>query len=141
MKKVLLSLSMLFFANSCFAAVGYVDYSVIYKNLPISQQYQKRIDTKATEVRSYNLQTQTLSKAQTTPEAKAKVIESRKTNLYKIEKEYIDLRYKQEAVVKEKTAAASEIVRAQKGLDMIVDKKSRIAGGVDCTQEVLRAIK
>ncbi len=141
MKKILLSLSVLFVANSCFAAVGYVDYSVIYKNLPISQSYQKRIDTKASEVRNYNLQTQNLMKAQTTPEAKAKIRDSRKSNLYKLEKEYIDLRYKQEAVVKEKTAVAAEIVRAQKGLDMIVDKKSRIAGGVNCTQEVLKAIK
>lgn len=140
MKKLLLALSVMLAAN-CFAAIGYVDYTTIYKNLAISQSYQKRIDTKAQEVRSYNLQTQNLMKAQTTEQAKAKVKEDRKENLYKLEKEYIDLRYKQEAVVKERVIKAAEIVRAQKGLDMIVDKKSRVAGGVDCTQEILRAIK
>lgn len=140
MKKLLLTLSVLLTAN-CFAAVGYVDYTYIYKNLPISKSYQQRIDTKASEVRNYNLQTQNLMKTQSTAELKAKVRDSRKDNLYKLEKEYIDLRYKQEAVVKEKVAKAADIVRAQKGLDMIVDKKSRVSGGVDCTQEILRAIK
>lgn len=140
MKKLLLTLSVLLTAN-CFAAIGYVDYTYIYKNLPISKSYQQRIDTKASEVRNYNLQTQNLMKTQSTAELKAKVRDSRKDNLYKLEKEYIDLRYKQEAVVKEKVAKAADIVRAQKGLDMIVDKKSRVSGGVDCTQEILRAIK
>lgn len=140
MRKILLSLSVLLMAN-CFAAVGFVDYTYIYKNLAISKSYQQRIDTKANEVRSYNLQTQNLMKAQPTAEAKAKVRDTRKENLYKLEKEYIDLRYKQEAVVKEKVSKAADIVRAQKGLDMIIDKKSRVAGGIDCTQDILRAIK
>jgi len=140
MKKILLTLSVLLAAN-CFAAVGYVDYTYIYKNLPISKSYQQRIDTKASEVRNYNLQTQNLMKTQTTAELKAKVRDSRKENLYKLEKEYIDLRYKQEAVVKEKVAKAADIIRAQKGLDMIIDKKSRVSGGVDCTQDILKAIK
>ena len=67
--------------------------------------------------------------------------DSRKENLYKLEKEYIDLRYKQQAVVVEKVERAAEIVRAKKGLDMIVDKKYRVAGGVDCTMDVFKAIK
>ena len=141
MKKVILSLVLLSLSNICFGAIGYVDYNYIYKNLPLSQSYQKRIDIKANEVRSYNLQTQNLMKTQTTEASKAKVKEDRKQNLYKLEKEYIDLRYKQEAVVIDKVKKASDIVRAQKGLDMIIDKKSHISGGVDCTQDVFKAIK
>ena len=143
MKKIFLSVSSLMFllTQASFAQVGYVDYSVIYKKLPVSQQYQKRIDIKAGQVRAYNLETQKQLNVQKTSEAKERIKTSRKDALIKLEREYIDLRYKQESVVKEKVKAASDIVVAKKKLDAIIDKKSVISGGVDCTEEVLKAIK
>mgnify|MGYP001056624179 FL=1 len=141
MKKILLSIMVLLAGQSCFAAIGYIDYSYMYNNIPISKEYKKRADIKAQQVRNYNLATQKSINAQKTLEGKKQVRDSRKENLYKLEKEYIDLRYKQQAVVVEKVERAAEIVRAKKGLDMIVDKKYRVAGGVDCTMDVFKAIK
>lgn len=141
MKKIILSLSIMLSLAALADGIGYVDYDVMYKNIPISKQLQTQIDAKVQEVRAYNKQTSVLSKAQTTKEAKAQVISQRKEGLYKIEKEYIDLRYKQQDIVRAKVKAAATIVRAQKNLDIIIDKKSAIVGGVDCTQEVLKAVK
>jgi len=139
MKKILLTLLALS-SISAFAQVGYVDYDYIYKNLPISQQYQKKINAKAKEVRDYNLETKKMSENKTYDE-KLQINASRKEALYKVEREYIDLRYKQEEVVKAKVQEASNTVLKAKELDMIIDKKSRVAGGVDCTQEIFKAIK
>lgn len=143
MKKIILSLFMFLLSYSIASAqgVGYVDYSVIYKELPISKQLQKQIDLKAQAVRDYNQATKTQLSSKKTEAEKEQVRTSRKAQLIKLEKEYIELRYKQEAVVKAKVKTASDIVLSQKKLDIIIDKKMRVSGGVDCTSDILKAIK
>lgn len=143
MKKIILSLFMFLLSYSIASAqgVGYVDYSVIYKELPISKQLQKQIDLKAQAVRNYNQATKTQLSSKKTEAEKEQVRTSRKAQLIKLEKEYIELRYKQEAVVKAKVKTASDIVLSQKKLDIIIDKKMRVSGGVDCTSDILKAIK
>ena len=143
MKKIILSLFMFLLSYSIASAqgVGYVDYSVIYKELPISKQLQKQIDLKAQAVRDYNQATKTQLSSKKTETEKEQVRTSRKAQLIKLEKEYIELRYKQEAVVKAKVKTASDIVLSQKKLDIIIDKKMQVSGGVDCTSDILKAIK
>lgn len=143
MKKIILSFFMFLLSYSIANAqgVGYVDYSVIYKELPISKQLQKQIDLKAQAVRDYNQATKTQLSSKKTEAEKEQVRTSRKAQLIKLEKEYIELRYKQEAVVKAKVKTASDIVLSQKKLDIIIDKKMRVSGGVDCTSDILKAIK
>lgn len=143
MKKNILSLFMFLLSYSIASAqgVGYVDYSVIYKELPISKQLQKQIDLKAQAVRDYNQATKTQLSSKKTETEKEQVRTSRKAQLIKLEKEYIELRYKQEAVVKAKVKTASDIVLSQKKLDIIIDKKMQVSGGVDCTSDILKAIK
>ncbi len=143
MKKIILSLFMFLLSYSIASAqgVGYVDYSVIYKELPISKQLQKQIDLKAQAVRDYNQATKTQLSSKKTEAEKEQVRTSRKAQLIKLEKEYIELRYKQEAVVKAKVKTASDIVLSQKKLDIIIDKKMQVSGGVDCTSDILKAIK
>ena len=41
----------------------------------------------------------------------------------------------------QKVKTASNIVVAQKKLDIIINDILRVSGGVDCTQDVLKAIK
>lgn len=143
MKKIILSLFMFLLSYSIASAqgVGYVDYSVIYKELPISKQLQKQIDLKAQAVRDYNQATKTQLSSKKTEAEKEQVRTSRKAQLIKLEKEYIELRYKQEAVVKAKVKTASDIILSQKKMDIIIDKKMRVSGGVDCTSDILKAIK
>ena len=143
MKKIILSLFMFLLSYSIASAqgVGYVDYSVIYKELPISKQLQKQIDLKAQAVRDYNQATKTQLSSKKTEAEKEQVRTLRKAQLIKLEKEYIELRYKQEAVVKAKVKTASDIVLSQKKLDIIIDKKMQVSGGVDCTSDILKAIK
>ena len=143
MKKIILSLFMFLLSYSIASAqgVGYVDYSVIYKELPISKQLQKQIDLKAQAVRDYNQATKTQLSSKKTEAEKEQVRTLRKAQLIKLEKEYIELRYKQEAVVKVKVKTASDIVLSQKKLDIIIDKKMQVSGGVDCTSDILKAIK
>lgn len=142
MKKIILTLAMFLFALSVQAqSVGFVDYLVIYKEYGPAKQLQTKIDAKVQEIRTYNKTTADKVKAQKTPEAKSKLVASRKPALQKLEQEYIDLRYKQENLVREKVRAAANIVLKQKNLDAIIDRKSMVAGGVDCTREILKAIK
>lgn len=142
MKKIILTLAMFLFALSVQAqSVGYIDYTVIYKEYAPAKQLQTKIDAKVQEIRTYNKTTSSKIKAQKTNEAKAKVASSRKPALQKLEQEYIDLRYKQEGLVREKVKVAANVVLKQKNLDAIIDKKSIVAGGVDCTRDILKAIK
>lgn len=142
MKKILLTLStVLLTAQISFGAIGYVDYSYIYKNLPISQDYKRRMDIKAQQIRSYNLETNKLIKAQKTNEEKTKINDSRKQQLHTLERDYINLSAKRDAVVQEKVKTASNIVMTNKKLEAILDSRFVITGAVNCTQDVFKAIK
>ena len=140
MKKILFLGALMLLITPAFAAVGYVDYNVIYQKLPISKSYQTKIDAKAEAVRKYNQETKSMLEGKTF-EQRQQINNSRKENLYKIEREYINLRYKQQEVVTAKVKAAADSVLVSKKLDAIVDKKSVISGGVDCTNDILKAIK
>lgn len=143
MKKIILSLFfVLAMVQATYAAgVGYVDYTYIYKNLPLVKKYISQLDAKAQEVKKYNLATKQLIEAQKTTEAKTKVRQSRRAGLDKLEDDYINLKKQMDDMIRAKVKTASDIVISQKKLDAILDKRFVITGGIDCTQEVFKAIK
>lgn len=143
MKKILfLFLSFVFLNNITLASgVGYIDYGVIYKTLPISIQYQNKIEAKAKEITNYNKTTKNLVATKKTPQEQSQVIKDRRAGQVKLQEEYLTLKQKHQQIVVQKVKTASNIVVAQKKLDIIINDRLRVSGGVDCTQDVLKAIK
>lgn len=142
MKKILIILSLLFIPSAVLASgVGYINYDYVYKNLAISKSYQTKINSKVAQLRSYEKSTQAQVDAQKDLEKKSQIIKSRKDGLTKIQNEYLSLKEQQQKVVLEKVKIASDIVLAQKKLDIIINSKLRVSGGVDCTLDVMKAIK
>lgn len=143
MKKIILSLFLFIaMAQTTFAAgIGYVDYVYIYKNSPIAKKYTAQLNAKAQEVRKYNSATKQLVDGQKTAEAKTKVKKDRQAGLVKLENDYINLKKQMDNTMRTKVKVASDAVLVQKKLDAIFDKRFLVTGGVDCTQEVFKAIK
>ena len=80
-------------------------------------------------------------KAAKTQAEKAKIRKEGIAQVQAKQKEVISLKQKYEAELEAKVAAAAEKVRVQKKLDMIVKKDARVAGGVNCTNDVLNILK
>lgn len=144
MKKILLFLSLAVVLSSVetFASgVGYVDYNYIYKNWSVSKQYTKQIEAKATAIKKYNEDTKKAVAAKQTTEEKQAYVNSRKAGYEKLRGEYTNLKNKQQTELMTKVKTASDVVLKQKELDIIVDRRVWVAGGVDCTTDILKAIK
>ena len=139
MKKILSLLSVisiLTISNAAFAAVGYVDYSYISKNYPLAQKYTQTLKTKNAAIVTYAKQKDNQVKAAKTQAEKEGIAQVQLK-----QKEVISLKQKYEAELEAKVSAAAEKVRVQKKLDIIVKKDARVAGGVNCTNEVLSILK
>lgn len=144
MKKILASLftiSILTVSNAAFAAIGYVDYSYISKNYPLAQKYTQTLKTKNAAIVTYAKQKDNQVKAAKTQAEKTKIRKEGIAQVQAKQKEVISLKQKYEAELEAKVAAAAEKVRVQKKLDMIVKKDARVAGGVNCTNDVLNILK
>lgn len=144
MKKLILFLlfSLLICSNITFASdIGYIDYEILYKNIPTSIELQKDIDEKVQQINDYNKETSELLKQHKSKELKNALIKSREPELKNMEKEYKELKYKRNAIVNSKIKQASLKVLERRKLDIIIDKNSFVAGGIDCTQEVLEEVE
>lgn len=142
MKKISLLLLLLLFTSTAFAAVvGYVDYDYIYENYSKSKEYTTKINAKAKEIKDYVQETQKQINKVTELDTKNKTIVDRKAGLEKLKKEYSSLIAQQEKLVRTKVKKAGETVRIQKELEIIVNKKTWVTGGVDCTADILKAIE
>ena len=140
MKKLLFLSFIFLFSPICQAQTGYVDYNVIYKNIEISNIYQKRIQEKEQLAKKIISDTQKNIIDKNDTERK-EFLKAQKEQLKKLEEEFIELKYQQDKTVKEKVKEAADIVLKEKGLDIIIDSEFRVTGGVDCTQDILKAIK
>lgn len=144
MKKLIISIifSLLISLNIAFASdIGYIDYEILYKNIPTAISLQEEIDEKVQQINDYNKETNELLKQHKSKELKNALIKSREPELKKMEKEYKELKYKRNAIVNSKIKQASLKVLERRKLDIIIDKNSFVAGGIDCTQEVLEAVE
>ncbi len=138
----LLALGVLASANASFAAgIGYVDYAKVSTNYPLAKQYTQTLDKKVAAIKAYaEAQDKKIATAKTDAERKAIRAESVKQVRAK-QQDYAVTRNKYEAELTAKVVAAAEKVRVAKKLDIIVKKDSRVTGGVDCTLDVLNALK
>lgn len=144
MKKILSLLSLaavISLAQAAYAAVGYVDYAYISKNYPLAQKYNSTINSKAQAIRTYAQQKDAeVLKAQTQAE-KTRIKKEGIAQVQAKQNELRNLRTQYEKDLTTKVSAAAEKVRVQKQLDMIIKADARVTGGVNCTMDVLNALK
>lgn len=138
----LLALTVFAGVNASFAAgIGYVDYAKVSTNYPLAKQYTQALDKKVLAIKNYaQAQDKKILAAKTEAEKKAIRNESVKQVKLK-QQDYAATRNKYEAELTAKVVAAAEKVRVAKKLDIIIKKDSRVTGGVDCTLDVLNALK
>lgn len=145
MKKILslLSvLSVLSVAQASFAAgMGYVDYSYISNNYPLAQKYNNTLKVKAQAIKTYAKNQDEKIKAVPTKLEKDKLRKEGLNQVRAKQNELNSLRAQYENELTTKVQIASEQVRVNKNLDMIIKADARVTGGVDCTKEVLNALK
>lgn len=141
-KNIALLFCLLTLSQNVFAAgVGFVDYTYIYKNAASAKKFSAQMDAKVQEIRKYNLETVKIMKTKKTTEERIIVKNDRQANLVKLEKDYIGIKKQFDETMKAKVKVAADKVMAQKQLDIIVDKRYTVTGGIDCTQEVFKLIK
>lgn len=141
MKKLLL-ISFILLMTNCFAAtVGYVDISAFTLSYPQSVAYKKQMDNKVAQIKAYATSSQKLIDSQKTNADKIRVGNERMAQLNKMKKEYNDLKTKRDNLVRQKIKEGGNIVLQQKKLEIIVNKSNVVAGGVDVTQDILKAVK
>ncbi len=127
--------------NASFAAIGYVDYGKVSTDYPLAKRYTAELDKKVAAIRTYTqAQDKKIAAAKTDAEKKAIGTESLKQLQLK-QKDYVATRTRYENELTAKVVAAAEKVRVAKKLDIIIKKDSRVTGGVDCTLDVLNALK
>ena len=137
-----LTLCVLAGVNASFAAgIGYVDYAKVSTTYPLAKKYTQELDKKIAAIKTYaEAQDKKIMAAKTEAEKKAIRNESVKQVRIK-QQDYAVTRNKYENELTAKVVAASERVRVAKKLDIIIKKDSRLTGGVDCTLDVLNALK
>lgn len=145
MKKILsvLSvLSILTITQASFAeGIGYVDYSYISANYSLAQKYNNTLKTKAQAIKTYASNQDEKIKSVPTKLEKDKLRKEGLNQVRAKQKELNSLRAQYETELTSKVQMASEQVRLSKKLDMIIKADARVTGGIDCTKEVLNALK
>ena len=138
----LLALALVAGINTSFAAgIGYVDYAKVSTSYPLAKQYTQELDKKVAAINAYaEAQDKKILAAKTDAEKRAIRNESVKQVRAK-QQDYATTRNKYENILTQKVVAAAEKVRVAKKLDIIIKKDSRVTGGVDCTLDVLNALK
>lgn len=138
----LLTLCVLAGVNASFAAgIGYVDYVKVSTTYPLAKKYTQELDKKVAAIKTYaEAQDKKIMAAKTEAEKKAIRNESVKQVRIK-QQDYTATRNRYENELTAKVVAAAERVRVAKKLDVIIKKDSRVTGGVDCTLDVLNALK
>lgn len=143
-KTFLITLLMLAFGlfNSANAyQIGTVDYSKMYAGLPQSIALQKQIDAKLQEIKNYSIATKKIIDSKIPDADKRKQVAPRIEQINKLKQQYGDLRKKQEEIVFAKTKIGADAVIKSKKVDVVVNKNYLISGGIDVTQDVLKAAK
>lgn len=141
-KKLFLTLTaMLVLAMGANAATGYADYPKIVEAYPLAQKYKKELDLKAESLKKYLDQKEEEIKRAATPTAQKAVRDSALAEVERRQKDYVTVKSAREKEIDTKIKAAAEQVRAAKKLDMILKSDAMVAGGVNCTQDIIDNLK
>ncbi len=143
MKKAALSLIcfMLLTLASNAAEIGYVNYDTVSTNYSLAKKYTTDLNNKIKAIKNYTAQKDKEVANAKTAAQKANIRKTALAEIEKKQKDYITTRGRYEIDLNKKINAAAEQVRVQKKLDVIINKDSVVAGGVDVTQAVLAILK
>lgn len=143
MKKTILSVLCFMFLTlaSNAAGIGYVNYDTISKTYPLAKRYTNDLNNKVNGIKNYTKQKEAeVNKAQSAAQ-KANIRKAALAEIERRQKDYLATRDRYELDLTKKINAAVEKVRVQKKLDIVLNKTSVVAGGVDITQSVLAILK
>lgn len=123
------------------AGIGYINYDVVSKNYSLAKKYTTDLNNKVNAIKNYTTQKDKEVNNAKTAAQKATIRKTALAEIEKKQKDYLATRQKYEIDLTKKINAAAETVRVQKKLDVILNKDSVTAGGVDVTQAVLLILK
>ena len=123
------------------AGIGYINYDVVSKNYSLAKKYTTDLNNKVNAIKNYTTQKDKEVNNAKTAAQKATIRKTALAEIEKKQKDYLATRQKYEIDLSQKINAAAEKVRVQKKLDVILNKDSVTAGGVDVTQAVLSILK
>ena len=123
------------------AGIGYINYDVVSKNYSLAKKYTTDLNNKVNAIKNYTTQKDKEVNNAKTAAQKATIRKTALAEIEKKQKDYLATRQKYEIDLTKKINAAAETVRVQKKLDVILNKDSVTAGGIDVTQAVLSILK
>ena len=141
MKKVVLSLALLFISTQAFAAgVGYINYEKVASEYQFAKASLREIETKGREIEQYLKAKEIEFNKLETPLQKQKFQETVQAEMKTKEKAFNDFRNKREEQVYQRIYAVSEKIRLEKELDILIDARGVFSGGVDITDTVIQRL-
>ena len=141
MKKIILSLALLFFSTQAFAAgVGYINYEKVASEYQFAKASLREIETKGREIEQYLKTKENEFNKLETPLQKQKFQEAVQAELKAKENAFNDFRNKKEEEVYKRIYAVSEKIRLEKGLDVLIDARGVFSGGVDISDIVIQRL-
>ena len=141
MKKVVLSLALLFISTQAFAAgVGYINYEKVASEYQFAKASLREIETKGREIEQYLKAKEIEFNKLETPLQKQKFQETVQAELKTKENAFNDFRNRREEQVYQRIYAVSEKIRLEKGLDILIDARGVFSGGVDITDAVIQRL-
>jgi outer membrane protein len=141
MKKIILSLALLFFSTQAFAAgVGYINYEKVASEYQFAKASLREIETKGREIEQYLKAKEIEFNKLETPLQKQKFQETVQAEMKTKEKAFNDFRNKREEQVYQRIYAVSEKIRLEKELDVLIDARGVFSGGVDITDAVIQRL-
>lgn len=143
MKRLLICLMTLIFATgTAFAeSVGYADFKKIENDYAYAKELYKQVDEKVSELQQYLLNKEREYKKIDSPISK-KSFEERTEKEYKAKEETV-LKFKaqKEDEVFENISEAAKIVASKKGVNVVLDYRVVLTGGVDITNDIINFLK
>lgn len=143
MKRLLICLMTLIFATgAAFAeSVGYADFKKIENDYAYAKELYKQVDEKVSELQQYLLNKEREYKKIDSPISK-KSFEERTEKEYKAKEETV-LKFKaqKEDEVFENISEAAKIVASKKGVNVVLDYRVVLTGGVDITNDIINFLK
>ena len=144
MKRIrnILTASVIFFTMIPVLAggVGYINYPKVVENYQFAKTSMREIEAKSAEIEKYLQQKEEEFNKLTTPMQKQKFEANVKAELKVRETAFNDFRNKKEETVYTRIHAVSEKIRLEKGLDAVLDSRSVFSGGVDITDDLIKAL-
>ena len=117
--------------------IGYTDYKKIENNYAYAQKTYKEIDDKILGLQQYLINKDKEYKAIESPLSK-KNFEEKTEKEYKAKEEAVlKLKLEKEEEIFKNIQAASKIVAAQKNVDVVLDYRVILTGGIDLTDHII----